>query len=110
MTTLWGWLRSFGRFWYEFVVGDDWTIAAGVVVALGVTYGILRAGIAAWWLLPLAGAGIVTFAVVRANHAARAKEDEGEADADAPSHRQRHEEEAQPERQRLPEQTNTVGS
>jgi hypothetical protein len=23
---------GFGRFWYDFVVGDDWRIAAGVVV------------------------------------------------------------------------------
>lgn len=29
-----GVLRSFGRFWYDFVIGDDWKIAAGVVVAL----------------------------------------------------------------------------
>ena len=25
-------LRGFGRFWYDFVVGDDWRIAAGIVV------------------------------------------------------------------------------
>jgi hypothetical protein len=29
-------LRSFGQFWYDFIVGDDWKIAAGVVVALAV--------------------------------------------------------------------------
>ena len=29
-------LRSFGRFWYDFVIGDDWKIAAAVVVALGI--------------------------------------------------------------------------
>ena len=28
------WLRSFGRFWYDFIVGDDWRIAAGVTVVL----------------------------------------------------------------------------
>lgn len=27
-------LRAFGRFWYDFLVGDDWKIAASVVVAL----------------------------------------------------------------------------
>jgi hypothetical protein len=27
-------LVGFGRFWYDFVVGDDWRIAAGVVVVL----------------------------------------------------------------------------
>jgi hypothetical protein len=28
-------LKAFGRFWWDFVVGDDWRIAAGVVVVLG---------------------------------------------------------------------------
>jgi drug/metabolite transporter superfamily protein YnfA len=27
-------LRSFGKFWYDFVIGDDWKIAAAVVLAL----------------------------------------------------------------------------
>jgi hypothetical protein len=26
--------RAFGRFWWDFVVGDDWRIAAGVVAVL----------------------------------------------------------------------------
>lgn len=29
-------LVAFGRFWWDFVVGDDWRIAAGVAVALSV--------------------------------------------------------------------------
>lgn len=29
-------LRGFGRFCYDFIVGDDWKIAASVVVALAV--------------------------------------------------------------------------
>jgi hypothetical protein len=28
-------LAAFARFWWDFVVGDDWRIAAGVVVVLG---------------------------------------------------------------------------
>jgi drug/metabolite transporter superfamily protein YnfA len=27
-------LTEFGRFWYELLVGDDWKIAASVVIAL----------------------------------------------------------------------------
>jgi hypothetical protein len=27
---------GFGRFWYDFVVGDDWRIAAGVVVLVAI--------------------------------------------------------------------------
>jgi hypothetical protein len=26
--------RGFARFWWDFIVGDDWRIAAGVVAAL----------------------------------------------------------------------------
>jgi hypothetical protein len=29
-------VKAFGRFWYEFIVGDDWKIAVSVVVALAV--------------------------------------------------------------------------
>ena len=47
-------LRRFGRFWWDFVVGDDWRIAAGVVVALGVSAALVATGVPAWWLLPLA--------------------------------------------------------
>ena len=54
MTVILGWLRGFGRFWYGFIIGDDWTVAATVAVALVVTWLLHRAGVAAWWLLPLA--------------------------------------------------------
>ena len=30
-------LRSFGAFWYDFVVGDDWRGAAAVALALATT-------------------------------------------------------------------------
>ncbi|MFJ2651594.1 COG4280 domain-containing protein [Streptomyces sp. NPDC087420] len=46
--------RSFAHFWYDFVVGDDWRVAAGTVAALAATYGLVRAGQNAWWLPPLA--------------------------------------------------------
>jgi hydrogenase/urease accessory protein HupE len=44
---------SFGRFWWDFVVGDDWRVAAIVVVAIGVTAAVAASGIAAWWVMPL---------------------------------------------------------
>jgi hypothetical protein len=46
-------LRAFGAFWYDFIVGDDWIVAAGVVAGLAATYGLSRAGAAAWWLVPV---------------------------------------------------------
>jgi hypothetical protein len=36
-------VRAFGRFWYDFLIGDDWKIAVAVVCALVVT-GLVMAG------------------------------------------------------------------
>ncbi len=47
-------LRRFGRFWWEFVVGDDWLVAAVVGLAIGATAALAAASVTAWWLLPLA--------------------------------------------------------
>jgi hypothetical protein len=50
-----GKLRAFGAFAYDFVIGDDWLVAAGVIVALAVTYGLSHAErVSAWWLVPVA--------------------------------------------------------
>ena len=70
MSRLWGWIRSFGRFWYHFLVGDDWTIAAGVGIALLITYGFVQSGVSAWWVLPFATVGVLVLSVVRANRRA----------------------------------------
>ena len=46
-------LAAFGRFWWEFVIGDDWLVALLVAVAIGATAALAAAGVTAWWLLPL---------------------------------------------------------
>jgi hypothetical protein len=53
------WLRAFGRFWYDFIIGDDWTIAATVAGALVVTWLLHTVGVAAWWLPPLAAVVVI---------------------------------------------------
>lgn len=58
-------LISFGRFWYDFIVGDEWRIAAGVVAILGLTALIEAAGITAWWFLVLAVSALLFYAVKR---------------------------------------------
>ena len=46
-------LRSFGAFWYDFIVGDDWRGAAAVALALAATTLLVHvAGVNAWWLMP----------------------------------------------------------
>jgi len=47
------WIVGFGRFWYHFIIGDDWTMAAAVAVGLSLT-AILNANhVTAWWLIPV---------------------------------------------------------
>jgi hypothetical protein len=60
-----GWLRGFGRFWYRFVIGDDWTIAATIAIALVVTWLLRSVGVVAWWLPPLAAIAVVGVSVRR---------------------------------------------
>jgi hypothetical protein len=59
-------LRAFGAFWYDFVIGDDWLVAAGVVIGLAGTYGLNRAGVTAWWLAPLLIAILLPVSLSRA--------------------------------------------
>lgn len=60
-------LRAFGAFWYDFVVGDDWRVAAGVVLALAGTWALSQASVPAWWLAPVAAAGLLAWSVARAS-------------------------------------------
>ena len=56
---------AFGRFWWNFVVGDDWRVAAGLLVAFTLTWVLAHHGVAAWWLLPLAVALLLVGSVAR---------------------------------------------
>lgn len=47
-------IAGFLRFWYGFIVGDDWRVAAAVVVSLELTALLAQIGLPAWWLLPSA--------------------------------------------------------
>lgn len=46
-------LGAFGRFWWTFIVGDDWLVAAVVGAGLVLTAIVTALGVDAWWLLPL---------------------------------------------------------
>ena len=63
------WLIGFGRFWYEFIIGDDWTIAATVVVGLVVTAILKSSGIVAWWLVPVLVVAMVGISLRRGSRA-----------------------------------------
>ncbi len=42
------WLRSFGMFWWDFLVGDTPELFVGVVAVLLIVYGITSAGTSKW--------------------------------------------------------------
>jgi hypothetical protein len=64
-----GW--SFLRFWYDFIVGDDVIVAAGVVLALAGTAMLARHHVAAWWLLPTAVIALLGMSLTRVARASR---------------------------------------
>jgi hypothetical protein len=57
---------AFLRFWYDFIVGDDWRVATGVVGALALTAVLAHHGVTAWWLMPAAVVAILLGSLRRA--------------------------------------------
>jgi hypothetical protein len=65
-------ISAFAAFWYDFIVGDDWRVAAGVITALALTYW-LRAttAIPTWWVLPGAVLILLPLSLWRVAHHTR---------------------------------------
>ncbi len=55
---------------WQFVVGDDWRTAIGVVLALGLTTLIAETSIPAWWVMPAAVLGLLSLSIWRAARSA----------------------------------------
>jgi hypothetical protein len=52
-------IKAFGQFWYDFIIGDDWKIAVGVVIALALVLVALKAHLFGDTGLTLLGAALV---------------------------------------------------
>jgi hypothetical protein len=52
-------IQTFGKFWYDFIIGDDWRVALGVTTAIALLCLVVRQGMNWWWLLPVAVAGLL---------------------------------------------------
>ena len=59
-------LRAAALWVWDFVVGDDWVTALGVVGALGVTALVAAAGASAWWVMPVAVVALLALSLRRA--------------------------------------------
>jgi hypothetical protein len=54
-------LRTFGQFWWDFVIGDDWRLAIGGGFALALTGLLTHTQINPWWVTPVI---VVTLLIV----------------------------------------------
>lgn len=65
-------LKAFGAFWYDFIVGDDWHVAALVVTGLVITEVLTHAAkVNAWWLLPVVALAALVWSLHRVTSARR---------------------------------------
>jgi hypothetical protein len=65
-------IKAFGAFWYDFVIGDDWQVAAIVVAGLALTAIVVHAaGVNAWWLLPLFVVAALVWSLHRATRTSK---------------------------------------
>ncbi|HEX3724215.1 MAG TPA: hypothetical protein VHV31_15620 [Nitrolancea sp.] len=62
-------IKNFGLFWYDFVIGDDWSVAVGIVIALVITALLAHQNIVAWWLMPIAVAVVLGISLWRVTQA-----------------------------------------
>ena len=59
-------IRSFAAFWWDFIVGDDWRVAVGIALGLGLTAVLATTWASAWIVLPLAVAAVLWMSLRRA--------------------------------------------
>ncbi len=59
-------MRAALAFLYDFFIGDDWTITAGIIAALCLTAVLATTAIPVWWLMPLAVLGLLALSLTRA--------------------------------------------
>jgi hypothetical protein len=59
-------VKRFGRFWWDFIVGDDPRAALGIVLAIAATAALAAAGVDAWWVMPVAVAAVLWISLRRA--------------------------------------------
>ena len=61
------WIVAFGRFWYDFIVGDSAVLAIGGVLVLlvGFILGRTQSGLLPQLVLPVAAIGIVVASLPR---------------------------------------------
>jgi hypothetical protein len=65
------WLERFGRFWYDFLVGDRWELFVGPIVVLAFVAGLVATGVPGGVSGLGLFLGVVAVAGLSVRHAAR---------------------------------------
>jgi hypothetical protein len=52
-------VRGFGQFWYDFIIGDDWKLALAVILVAAIGAAFVAAGLASPALAVLLGIGLL---------------------------------------------------
>jgi uncharacterized membrane protein len=58
-------VKSFGAFWYDFIIGDDWRIAAGIVISFFLTHAIRPSLAIGWYVIPFATLSLISYSLGR---------------------------------------------
>jgi uncharacterized membrane protein len=61
-------IGGFLFFWYDFIIGDDWRVAAGVVLGFFATHAI---GLSGWWMMPAIVALMLAYTLHEATRPAK---------------------------------------
>jgi hypothetical protein len=59
-------LQAFFLGVWDFIVGEDWRTALGVVLSLGLTSLVAETSVSAWWIMPPAVLALLALSIRRA--------------------------------------------
>ncbi|HUZ77578.1 MAG TPA: hypothetical protein VMV93_08375 [Chloroflexota bacterium] len=58
-------LKAFYAFWYDFIIGDDWTVAVGVIALFAIIWLVPTSHAVAWLIVPIVVMLLLAFSVWR---------------------------------------------
>lgn len=65
-------IKAFAYFWYDFIIGDDWRVALGVVLALVLTLWLSHStSLPTWWVVPAVVAVLLPVSIRRATRSSK---------------------------------------
>jgi hypothetical protein len=66
-------LKQFGLFCWDFVVGDDWRLAGSAIASVGLSFLLAHVGMNVWWMLPILTVAAMALSVGKVARSARTR-------------------------------------